>query len=100
MRICEYMRCEPLIQYLREYHKGMVHARLQPSPSSRKGGRRRKFYQRWVFTHPKLFSIQAHYGANVYDATIDNSISGFAIVTVTRINYLGQRLARGTTTAT
>ena len=91
MRICEFIRCEPWIHDLREDHKGMVHARLQPFPTSRKEGRRRKFYQRWVFTHPKLFFVQAHYGANIYDAIINNSISGFAIVTVTRINYLGQQ---------
>ena len=58
---------------------------------SSKGGRRRKFFQRWVFAHPKLFSVQAHNGAAAYDATINISISGFIIVTVTRTNYLGRR---------
>ena len=82
MRICEYMRCKPWI------HNLLVYARLQPSSSSKEGGSRRKFYQRWVFTHPKLFSVQAHNGAAVYDATINISISGYTIVTVTRrINY-------------
>ena len=84
MRICEYVRCKPWIHDLREDHKGMVYARLQPSSSSKEGGSRRKFYQRCTkYTHPKLFSVRA-----VYDATINISISGYTIVTVTRrINY-------------